>query len=152
MRKKVEYVPTTKEVITYEANDGTVFYSEEECSKYERSAFYAINFAFMSIPKSQCEGQDFLNDAAYMTCEGVMHGITIRNADDLQIINTYINAYYDQCYGGGDITSIPVDYIGKRVILEFYEGNTYLYGTLEEYKKTLCDAADHFFGENKEEK
>lgn len=36
--KKIEREITTKELVGYEAFDGTMFQSEEECSKYEGSA------------------------------------------------------------------------------------------------------------------
>ena len=36
--KKIEREITTKELVGYEATDGTMFQSEEECAKYEGSA------------------------------------------------------------------------------------------------------------------
>ena len=149
MRKNVEEYTVTKERITWIASDGKVFETEEECKKYEATAEFAIISAFNDIPKKTCEGQDFLNNAAYMACDSDMYAITISNADVLEIVNKYLKLYTD-CNHESPY-QIPVKYVGKRIILELYEGYVCNYKTPEEYKKQLCQAVDHFFGEESQE-
>ena len=49
--KKIENKVTKVEVsVSYEAIDGKVFYSEDECKEYEKSAACAIRFAFKDVP------------------------------------------------------------------------------------------------------
>ena len=151
MRENVEEIQVTKKVVTYVADDGTVFQDAEECKKYENSARYAITSAFDSLPKSKCYGSDFLDEYAYMSCEGVMYGITINTANDLEIVNRYLAMYCATVYTTKPF-QLGAEWIGKRVILELYEGDIYSYDTPEDFKKRLCDGVDNLFGEKAEAK
>lgn len=112
-----------KDVIGYEANDGTRFDSKEECQKYEKSALSVVKERF----KRLIVGETYEDDLMNAGCEdGIWYIIKIKNGDD---VNTA--AMYGSLRGcsGAIVTD---DDIGKEVVIGTYDDYFWRVGTLDE--------------------
>ena len=118
----------TKEITGYEASDGKIFHSKEECEKYERTAECVIKTAFEKLVIAQ--------NSEYSLFEGYGSGseewrivlIHINNAEELKTANMYSQiANHDNCFNE--------NHIGKNLIVgvgDGYDTYCWLYGTIEE--------------------
>ena len=114
MKKNIKKVQKIEEVITYEAYDGTVFKTEEQCKKYEETARAVIEKAFYSLmiherPFPEC---GIFEDFGYGSEEFEMAVIDIKDVNDLEIANRYF-AFHQ----GTNPRLIGAEYIGKRVLV-----------------------------------
>ena len=146
MRKNVEYKQVTKEVVTYVACDGTVFNSEEECQKYEKTAECVTNARFKNCVRQEEPVYRLMDSACPFAYDGTFYRVFIRNSDDLAAVNIWIRAamcresdeYVRGCLLGEGC-------IGKEIILEEYDGYVYNYGDLWDMKKSFCNELDKLF-------
>ena len=154
--KEIKRTRTIEEVTGYEANDGTIFTTKEECKKYEESAECAVRAMFDSIcvknmhhdkTFAECElwerygygGEDF----KYVIAD-------IKTEDELKIANMFCKMWASQ-YG----KPLGIDYIGKRVLIAIgdnYDHSFYPCGTehemVEDFKKLMAA----FFHDDMEKK
>lgn len=109
--KEMKRTRTIEEVTGYEAEDGTVFLTKEECEKYESTAKVAVYKAFKEL---MVNGKEFAEceiweNYGYGSEEFDLAVIEIKNETDLEIANRYYEL------SGGH--SISKDYIGKKVLV-----------------------------------
>ena len=150
MKKNVKYEQITKEIVTYEANDGTIFWDEKECEKYEATAECAINSMVDSISiKKLVYGEDIFFESVPFSCEGRVRAIEIRNANDVEIINKWIAFNYDNDPEKVKQHSVGIESIGETIVFEAYDGDIWELGTIdklvEKYRKVLIK---YLIGEN----
>lgn len=118
----------TKEITGYEASDGKVFRSKEECEKYERTSDCVIKTAFEKLVIAE--------NSEYRLFEGYGCGseewrivlIHINNADELRAANMYSQiCNHKNCFNDS--------HIGKEIIVatgDGYDSWCYVYGTIDE--------------------
>lgn len=102
---------TIEEVTGYEAEDGTIFKTKEECEKYEDTAKVAVYKAFKEL---MVNGEEFAEceiweNFGYGSEEFDLAVIDIKSETDLEIANRYyeLNGGY----------SISKDFMGKKVLV-----------------------------------
>ena len=135
---------TIEETYGYKASDGTFFKSEEECRKYEESATMAARKGFERVASRAFSGEG-IHDLFCVGFEDDVHVIDIKDANVLQIVNTYIQA---RCKSN---QIIAPSYIGKKCAISlYYSDDTYVLGTREEMEKTFSNLMDEWFGKQEE--
>ena len=134
------------EIIGYEANDGTYFKTENACREYEASALAAARNAFNSIASKSCDGCEF-HDLFCICYEDDMRVVEIKDATDLQIVNTYL------CAKAPKEPLVDPSYIGKRCLISFmrYDNTHAVIGTREEMQTEFNKFLDKLFGLESEE-
>ena len=134
--KELKRTVTREEVYGYEANDGKLFNSKEECEKYENSANIAIwnNFQRLFIKEQMSECQVFEN-YGYGSEEYQYAVLKIKNADDVRIANQYLELIKEN-HPGHFFTSEDV---GKTILCgigycydKAENKNFYRHGTIDE--------------------
>lgn len=117
--------------IFYEATDGTRFSTQKECEAYENTAKCAIKSAFSSLPMKlfSCDQAD-----DNLTCDAQYALIKPRNADDIIIINAFLQLF--------DSRPVPVDVIGQVLVFYInYDDEWYYEGTaaykIKQYTEAL---------------
>ena len=70
----------------YVAEDGTIFYDEEECLKYEKSALYAVSKQLKRINKRNITQYDFIPEGSDCRVEV----FDIQTEDDLRLLRQYL--------------------------------------------------------------
>lgn len=138
--KELKRTKTIEEVTGYEATDGKVFNSKEECEKYEKTAEMVIYNDFKRLivgGKTICE-YSFFENFGCGSEEYEYAIIDIKNADDLRVANMY-----GEIKGKGQLTP---DCIGKRLLVAI--GDIYCQDALwnarteeeliEEFKKDIA--------------
>ena len=73
MKKNVTTITVTKDIIHYEAYDGTIFDSEDECKQYEKTSQCAINGAFNQIPQTDVSGEGFYDAIGSFSYNDIIH-------------------------------------------------------------------------------
>ena len=142
MRKNVVYKQITKEVVTYVADDGTIFNSEEECNKYEQTANFAINVAFSKLELQRNEYVGDRDPFCMFSCEDDVIAVKVKNANDVEIINKWIASRYDaKCKPELLIGAETIGTIQLFCIYDFDNGVWEL-GTPEDLKKMFIDGVD----------
>ena len=112
--KELKRQKTIEEVVGYEAFDGKVFKTEEECEKYEESSYSAITKDFEQlIVGKRFEECRIWEDFGYGSDEYEMAVIDIRDENDLYIANRY----YQQFAPDNVDMTIDKNYIGNRVLV-----------------------------------
>lgn len=112
--KEIKRTRTIEEVTGYEAEDGTVFKTEQECITYEETAKAVITKAF----KELCVGDGFFSECqiwdnfGYGSEEFDLAVIDIKSETDLEIANRYYKMDKTP-----DDDLISKDFIGKRVLV-----------------------------------
>lgn len=89
MKKNVIKKTVTEERIVmteYIAEDGTIFYNEEECLKYEKSALYAVSKQLKRINKRNIAQYDFIPEGS----ESEVEVFDIQTEDDLRLLRQYL--------------------------------------------------------------
>ena len=139
MRKNVKEIQITKEEITYIANDGTEFKTEDECRKYEDTAECAIRSALSKIVLKECPSYSVVDDATSFAYEGTLRTIAIHDANDIEVVNKWIINSVGEKYGTA--ICIGTESIGKTLVFEEYEGWIVNWRTIDEmverFKKSL---------------
>lgn len=116
--------------VFYEANDGTRFNTEKECIAYENTAQCAIKAAFNSIPMKiiSCDEAD-----DNLSCDGQYAIIKPRNANDIIIINAFLQLF--------DSKPVPVDVIDQTLVFYInYSDEWYYEGTAAHKIKQYTEA------------
>lgn len=109
--KVIEKEKVIKEVVGYEANDGKRFTTEQECKLYEESAYGVIQYEFKKLIEggdtfAEC---DIFKNQGYGSEEYQMAVVNIKNADDLKIVNQYLQMRQNKL--------LSPDVIGKKVLI-----------------------------------
>lgn len=133
-----EMVEVTK---GYKATDGTFFKDESECRKYEESALVAAQVAADKLSVRMCSAETIFDE--YMLCgEDTIRVFDIKDADQLQIINTYLRllSRYNLL--------VDPSYIGQHIAIDFYayDDGIYIIGNREEMEKKFFEKMDRLFG------
>lgn len=135
---------TVEKVYGYEASDGTFFKSEDECRKYEEGARCAASLAAKSLEFSKTTGGSFHDNVFCFGYEDDVVVYDIKTANDLQIVNTYIELINQ--YGTKRV--IPPEHIGKKVCVSFWDGDSaYISGTRSEMRACFEAYLNTLFGE-----
>ena len=142
--KELKRTKTVEEIIGYEAVDGKIFTSKEECSKYEQTAKAVCSKAFKELfvgeEFSECYIWEKFGDG---NDEYMMAIVDIKNAEDLEIANRF--------YEINGCKTIPKEYIGERILVTLgfiFDGSC---GedpcprTMEDLKKAFNKTLDEFF-------
>lgn len=125
--------------IKYVAVDGTVFDDKQECETYERTSINVIDAQFKKLPMQVSEG--FIENTCFndFTYDDDMYAVKIENAEQLKIINKWLNAHHNP-------DKIGIDKIGTIQLIDFYDdGDVWLLGTPTEFKERCCKDIDTFF-------
>lgn len=138
MKKLTRMVETT---YAYEAADGTKFYSEEECLKYEKSAYVVARSAAQTYEvNSVCDPCLFPG-----VCGGEDTWVVYRvpNVTALEVINTYLKLR--------DIHRtifIDPECVGSEVLVQFYEYDECfeIHGTYDQFLEKCINSARYAFG------
>lgn len=124
--REIKTTKTIEEVTGYEAFDGQVFKTKEECEKYERSAIAVIKKRLNSIAVSvdsygytfsECE---IFESYGYGSEDYQYMVVDIKNEDDLKAVNQYyelIRKENNYKENDGDCLLVPDRYIGKRTMI-----------------------------------
>ena len=122
--------------VEYVAEDGTVFYNEEECKKYEESALFAVSKKLKRLSiRSLCQN-DF-NDEANDECE--VEVFDVQTDNDLENLRRYLylrmqkngasESYIDKCFTDESRTEYVFDGVtkGHEVIIWWNYDNDYFW-------------------------
>lgn len=124
--KEIKRTRTIEEVTGYEAFDGQVFSSKEECKKYEESAIGVIkkrlNSMAVSIDSHGCTFSEceIFENYGYGSEEYQYMVVDIKNEDDLKAVNQYYELVRKETNykeNDGDHLLVPDRYIGKRTMI-----------------------------------
>lgn len=141
--KIIEREKVVKEVIWYEAEDGNRFISEAECKKYEESALFAAGKAFRSLSR-ETDYRENYHDLFPIGYEDSVYIADIRDANALQIVNTYIVSSSKYC------STVDPKYIGNKVMIAQCDDEHYTVGTKQEMKIRFEAWLDKMFGKDDE--
>ena len=141
MKKLTKMVETT---YAYEAADGTQFTSEEECRKYEQTAYAVAKTAADAFVKHRCDADcpfplDYCAESKWV----VYH---IADPDALQIVNTFLHLRDPHC----DV--INPSLVGQDVLVQFGDWDScfMVRGTYEDWLGEFAEAMKSLYGMNKE--
>lgn len=121
---------TTKEITGYEANDGTIFCSKEECEKYEQTSDCVIKAAFEKLVIAENNEFSLFDGYGCGSDEWRIVLIHINNAEELKTANMYsqITVRHDNRFDENSI--------GKELIVGVGDGygglDCWVYGTVDE--------------------
>lgn len=116
--KELKRTVTTEETYGFEASDGTVFSSKEECLKYEDSANYVIRRNAKNLLFREWDCDSLFGGYCYDDHIKVWF---IKDENHLLIINQYLQMIDFRC---GNILS--PEYIGNRVAVVVSEDSQYV--------------------------
>lgn len=131
----------------YVANDGTEFQNEEECKKYEQTAWSVINkmFNMLKVQNTLLVDADPLTAFAY---EDRICAVKIENTDQIEVVNKWMKeqntCHVQESYLG-------VDAIGTIQLLAPFEGGVWVVGTPDKLKEMYNKAIDTLFDKLVEE-
>ena len=125
--KEIKRTRTVEEVTGYEAFDGEMFKTKEECNEYENTAYAVIrkrlNALAVSIDGgihntfSECE---IYESYGYGSEEYEYMIVDIKNEEDLRVVNQYYELVRKTSGCKENLASqlqVPDKYIGKRVMI-----------------------------------
>lgn len=112
MRKIANEVMVKKIETKYEAVDGTMFNTEDECKKWEESYQCTIRNSFKKIPQIRIDGARCYTESASEDDE--VFALLPRDFEDIKIINAYVSATI-----GGATSGFTQEDIDKVLILNF---------------------------------
>lgn len=109
--KEIKTTRTIEEVTGYEANDGTVFKTKEECEKYEQTARAVIrnNFKRLMVGEEFCEASIW-ERFGYGSEEYMLAVIDVKNEEDFKAVQMLCE--FEKC---GQVKA--KDFIGKRILV-----------------------------------
>lgn len=117
-------------VTRYEAADGTVFDSKEECEKYERTADAAIRGAFRQTfgIDNKISPEGFMSATFYGGDQ--LFGVIIENEDELAVFNRFLKQI-------GSSKALGVNDMYKTQVVIYSEDGEYWYtgATIEELRE-----------------
>jgi len=137
----IKVTKTIEEITGYEAFDGTWFREEEECRKYEQSARGVASKAALSKQIGSVYADDAF-PAFSICCEDRIVTYDIKTAEDLQIVNTWLNLLPDK-------RIIDSKYIGHKVLVDIWidEDGATIMGTRQEMEEKCKKMLDKLFCE-----
>lgn len=143
-----ELIHEVKETYAWEANDGKIFYDQNECLQYEKTAKCAITARLRELFVG---GNDPMTE--YRVFEGygcgsedyLMAVLRIKNEDDLYAVNQYAAMVGAQ--------PVPSTMVHECILVGFGYGyeDLYVYGTYGEVVKKFADSMKCAFGLTGEE-
>ena len=154
--KKIETEKVIKEkVITYQADDGTIFDSLEECKKYEETA-KMVAYGMIKDKKIADESiYDLLDNGADDEPIEVWHIDTVETAE---LLNRYLKLATEY---KSDANLIETADVGKDIIIQWSYDREYCWslGSIEDYIEKIRKNYDKmieqrkkvWFGENEAE-
>lgn len=122
----------------YIADDGTIFQNREECEAYENLD--------KKLNQLQVQKTDWMDDIfrEFDSSEIDVYAVKIENAEQLEIVNEWIEAHDIYNYG----MSLDKEVIGTiQLLLLDYENNVYGIGTPEQLKEAYCKTIDAWYNE-----
>ncbi len=154
MKKNVERRERTvvDEVITYVANDGTVFKSEEECNKYEDSAECAIRSLFNGVKKHRESGDIFLDAATpFPSYEDDVYMIYLESIETIEAVNKWLDCLFG--HYGAKLGLFSLEELGttQLVTVSAYDPVFYIWGDAEKVKDRFCSHIDEMVAKAKGE-
>jgi len=146
-----------KEVTGYEATDGTMFKTKEECEKYENSSLAAIRGMFRNLmvdePFPECS---IYEDFGYGSEEYFFCVVDIKDEEDLKVALMYQN----EVAPNSAIQFNPT-MIGKRILVgigdwergtEWYGNLCSIQGEIPDLMKKLKKKLTYYFSKPEERK
>lgn len=109
-----EVKKTVEQLVGYEATDGTFFRNQDACAEYEKSARCAANCAAAKLEKNSKALDQIMHHNMIGCWEERVVVYDIKNADQLQVVNTHLNLVYP----GGN--AIDPRYIGQSVAVQYW--------------------------------
>lgn len=140
--KELKKTITTETIVGYEAEDGTVFSSREECQKYEQSAKNVIRKLAADLRIRAWDLDSLYPQYGY---DDELFVWYIRDAEHLRIINQYLRDICDY------FDYIPAEYIGNRVAVVVDEncGHAFFIGTYSEILTRFTSQLNKLFADPK---
>lgn len=140
--KEIKVSKTIEEVTGYEAMDGTLFKTEEECKKYEESAEGVITAQFRQLVVGGVFVETCIwENYGYGNDDWEMCVIDIKDVNDLEIANRYYKMYH--------CPLIDKSYIGQRILVQLgcsYDRNVHpLPRTREQLIEQFTNTIDKYF-------
>ena len=138
--KAITVEKTVQEITGYEADDGTWFRTEEECKKYEDSAFYAAQKAARgcrtNVASAECAFDGF--------CGCFEDEITVYDIKDAQMMHV-VNTYLSHLNRSNKL--ITPEMIGHKVCVQQYYDDcyTHIYGTRTDMELQFSKLMDKLF-------
>lgn len=142
-----ELTHEVKETYAWEANDGKIFYDQNECLQYEKTAACAITARLRELFVG---GNDPMTE--YQIFEGygcgseeyLMAVLRIKNEDDLYAVNQYAALV--------GAKPVPSTMVHECILVGFGYGyeDLYVYGTFGEIVKKFTDNMKLVFGLTRE--
>ena len=148
--KEIKRTKTIEEVVGYEAFDGKIFKTEEECKTYEKSAYGILRKGLEDLIVGESFNETMIfEDFGYGSEEYGLAVIEIKDEADL----FKANHYYEYVNNGCKL--IGKEYIGKRVLVNLgYEWDRAVPPvprTEDELKECLERAIKTYFYPDKKE-
>ena len=156
--KVIERIEEVKKIVGYEAGDGTLFDTAEECEKYEASARYAIDKAFFDLCVKQNKDDitgmfaecEIFENFGYGSEEWMCVILDIKNEEDMKVVKMYRKVHLSEGYIREGKQELDKKYIGQRVLVgigDRYSGydSFYVYGTQEELVEKFRRETGLFF-------
>ena len=155
--KVIEKEIIKKEIVkTYESIDGKIFNSEEECKKYDETAYAVINAEFKSTIVKITTEYDLIGNKTGSEDYDIAI-INIKNHGDLDKVNRMIQITNEKYHNR--FTLLPDTRIGETIAHSLgygyekeYQYLGYCYGTKEEILKEIEDGLNQTFSTEKEKK
>ena len=116
----------TKVVVEgWQANDGTMFASEEECKKYEQSAMFAIENRFKALTVKQGDDDksgffpecEIFENYGYGSEDFMMAILDIKSKDDLIIVDMWRKMHLSKTDLEKEEYNLDESYVGKKVLV-----------------------------------
>lgn len=129
-----------EEVVGYRAADGTSFRNKDACEAYEHGALCAAKCAANCLKKSSKPLDAVMPIVGCYEEEIAVYEID--NANDLQVLNTYLK----MAYAGGDV--VEPKYIGQKVAIQFWidDDGYHVLGSYEDLMSNFKAHMDKLFG------
>lgn len=158
--KEIYETKEVKEIIGFQANDGTIFKDEDECKKYEDSAIGIANMRLKPYLLVKTDGQDFWEGMFNGLCSGdVEENVYIYTIPNEDVFNDIAMSIGILGEGNKDSEqSLELflrdksDLIGKEVVIMWrHWENLVIYITKDDIIKMVTGSFD-YYKKNKEEK
>lgn len=144
--KELKKEKVIEEIVGYEAVDGKIFSTKEECQKYEQSAAYVIACDFENVIQDKPFSESAIWEGYGNGSDEFMLGIVdIKDANVLEIVNRYLKQR--------EVSLINPDFIGEKVLFNIgyvYEEKIHCQScpqTMDMLVKNFIKHIEKFFGE-----
>ena len=124
-----------RKVVGYEASDGNYFKNYEDCMMHE------WNLIEGSLDYQETDGE-FVFEIVHFGHESKVMAVRLRNMDDLRALNRFISECNEAQEGREGQRFFYPSAIGTIQLIEFFDGNVYIDGDIEEFKKAMCARID----------